>query len=312
MLIVRQTLQEVLESLQPLRVGWQDDVAKRVIERLRALPVQATYTEDDIRKVIENGKDLRKLRSQDLDDGLLIIRTFLGMSKDQFTPLLGEALGSGGSGLKRYQSDRSAFLSALTDLGVLDAIITEVNRPLHWTDTMVERLRSGRGSAISGQRRGRSAEDFAEAIIERVFGENGYGVRATFSGKNNKPAKCDFAIPNKATPRIVVESKGFAATGSKMSDVLGDVRAIIDAKRSDTVFLFFTDGLTWRQRQSDLRKIIIHQNEGDIARIYTQAMAAQFEADLITLRRECGLPEPVSPADQVNKTSQSSIQPKLV
>lgn len=42
---------------------------------------------------------------------------------------------------------------------------------------------------------------------------------------------------------------GFGATGSKMSDVIGDVRAIIAAKRADTSFLFFTDGLTWKQRQ---------------------------------------------------------------
>ena len=74
-----------------------------------------------------------------------------------------------------------------------------------------------------------------------------------------------------------------------MSDVIGDVRAIIAAKRADTAFLFFTDGLTWKQRQSDLRKIIEHQNQGDITRIYTQSMAAQFEADLLTLKDEHGL-----------------------
>ena len=61
------------------------------------------------------------------------------------------------------------------------------------------------------------------------------------------------------------------------------------SKRADTAFLFFTDGLTWKQRQSDLKKIIEHQNQGDITRIYTQSMAAQFEADLLTLKDEHGL-----------------------
>jgi hypothetical protein len=71
-----------------------------------------------------------------------------------------------------------------------------------------------------------------------------------------------------------------------MTDVLGDIRTIISAKRADTAFLFFTDGLTWKQRKSDLRKIVEFQNNGDITRIYTYAMAKQFEADLRKLKAE--------------------------
>jgi hypothetical protein len=101
--------------------------------------------------------------------------------------------------------------------------------------------------------------------------------------------KCDFAIPSKEAPRILVEAKGYAATGSKMSDVIGDIDHIVESKRRDTTFLFFTDGLTWKQRQSDLRKIVQYQNNGDIARIYTYAMGEQFEADLKQLKREYSL-----------------------
>ncbi len=284
-----QTLSHILASLQPLQVEWQDEVASRVIERLRAFPIKTSYDEGDIRDIIENGKPSTLLTGQDFDDGLLIIRTFLGLSKDQFSGSLAEALGAGGAGLQRYRKDPAAFLTVLTDLGLLDAMATEATRSLHWTDTLVERLRSGRGSAISGQKRGRIAEDLVENSIRRVFGKGGYEVRATFTGRNGVTAKFDFAIPNRFDPRIVVESKGFGATGSKMSDVLGDVRAIIAAKRADTSFLFFTDGLTWTQRQSDLKKLIEHQNQGDITRIYIQSMAGQFETDLLTLKEEHGL-----------------------
>lgn len=85
---------------------------------------------------------------------------------------------------------------------------------------------------------------------------------------------------------ILIESKGYGATGSKMSDIIGDIEQIIKAKRPDTALLFFTDGLTWKQRKSDLRKIVEFQNIGDITRIYTLAMAAQFEADLRQLKAE--------------------------
>jgi DpnII restriction endonuclease len=113
-------------------------------------------------------------------------------------------------------------------------------------------------------------------------------MRCTFVGPRDK-AKCDFAIPSKSAPRIVIESKGYGATGSKMSDIIGDIEQIVRAKRSDTALLFFTDGLTWKQRKSDLRKIVEFQNSGDIRRIYTYAMADQFETDLRQLKSEYGL-----------------------
>ena len=47
--------------------------------------------------------------------------------------------------------------------------------------------------------------------------------------------------------------------------------------------------MTWRHRQRDLRKIIDHQNNGDITRIYTFAMAERFDADLRQLKSQYGL-----------------------
>src|SRR6185312_16659072 len=129
----------------------------------------------------------------------------------------------------------------------------------------------------AGQRRGRDVEDFAEAIIRKVFGKQ-FQMRCNFSGPRGRTAKCDFAIPSKAEPRILIESKGYGATGSKMTDIIGDIEKIIAAKRADTAFLFLTDGLTWRERKSDLRKIVEYQNSGDITRIYTYAMVDRFEA----------------------------------
>lgn len=87
-----------------------------------------------------------------------------------------------------------------------------------------------------------------------MFGKK-FQVRCSFVGPRGHEAKCDLAIPTKNAARILIESKGYGATGSKMTDILGDIRTIIAAKRPDTAFLFFTDGLTWKQRKSDLRKI---------------------------------------------------------
>lgn len=290
-----QTVGGILGALTAIDVDWQDPVAISVVARLKSLPLKEAYSDEDILALFEDCKTLAELTAKDIDEGLLVARLFLGLSKDQFSAAFADALGSppagqpGGAGLKRYKADRAGFLAALKKLGLDTAMTTEVTKPLHWSDTLVERLRSGRGSAIAGQQRGRGVEDFAEAIVKEVFGEGGYQARVTFSGKPGRSAKCDFAIPTRVAPRIIIEAKGYGATGSKMTDVIGDIEKIIDAKRGDTFFLFLTDGLTWKQRQSDLRKIVTYQNNGDITRIYTYTMAEQMKADLRQLKAECGL-----------------------
>lgn len=273
--VIAQKLEDIIASLRPLTVEWKDDTARRVIECLKSLPVKRAYTTDDVKALLE----------PNFDDGILICRLFLGLSKDQFVSLMREARGEAGIGVKSYRADRAGFIDDLLSTGLLEAMAEEASRTGHWTDVLVERLRSGRGSAISGQKRGRNVEDFAEAIVTKVFGKN-FQPRCTFKGPRGQEAKCDFAIPSKSAACILIESKGYGATGSKMTDILGDIRTIIAAKRPDTAFLFFTDGLTWRQRKSDLRKIVEFQNDGDITRIYTFAMAKQFEAALRELKAE--------------------------
>ena len=272
--VIAQKLDDIVDSLRPLTVEWKDDTAHRVIDRLKALPIKKAYTIEDIQVLLDGN----------FDDGILICRLFLGISKDQFVSVLRGIRGDAGIGVRSYRANRAAFIEDLLSTGLLEAMSEETNRKPHWSDVLLERLRSGRGSAISGQRRGRDVENFAEAIVKKVFGNN-FQVRCTFRGPR-KDAKCDFAIPSKAAARILIESKGYGATGSKMTDIIGDISIISAAKRPDTAFLFFTDGLTWKQRKSDLRKIVEFQNNGEITRIYTFAMADQFEADLRQLKTE--------------------------
>ena len=273
--VVVQTLEEILNTLRPIEVDWKDDTARKVIARLRRLPVKDVYTVTDVQNLLE----------ENFKEGALICRLFLGLSKDRFENCLADSLGPGGIGVRRFESNRRKFLDVLENLGLIEAMVKETTRELHWSDRLVERLRSGRGSAISGQRRGRKVEDFAESVVKKVFGE-AFDERCSFQGQRGRTAKCDFAIPSSSDPRIVIESKGYGATGSKMSDVIGDIEKIIAAKRPDTAFLFFTDGVTWRQRQSDLRRIVDYQNNGDVTRIYTYAMADRFEDDLRQLKTE--------------------------
>lgn len=270
-----QTLAELLDRLGPLVVDWQDDTARRVISVIESLPSKPTYDKEDVRCLL----------AEDFKDGILVCRTFLGLSDDDMDSALKEH--AGGSGIKRFSADPDRFLDALVELGLLEQMDSTVNRELRWSDILVERLRSGRGSAIKGLTRGRNVEMHVQEIVERVF--DGFDIRCNFTGARGQVAKCDFAIPSKESPRIVIEAKGYGATGSKMTDIIGDVEKIISAKRADTAFLLFTDGLTWRRRQSDLRKLVDYQNQGDITRIYTFSMGSLLEEDLRQLKGEYDL-----------------------
>ena len=278
MQIKDQTLEEVLDSLSPLNVEWMDETAAEAIAALSGIDKKPTYDRDDIASLLEG----------DFDRGILCARLFLALSKDSMQTELRRELGKGGIGVTRYKAQPDAYLAVLERLMLPEAMATTINYEPVWSDILVERLRSGRGSAIQGQKRGRGLEDFAEALVKEVFGD-AYETRCTFTGADNKTAKCDVAVPDKSRPRIVIEVKAYNATGSKMTDIIGDLDAIIDAKRHDTTLMFLTDGMTWKARASDLKKIVDRQNQGKIARIYTTKMREDFLEDLKTLKRSMGL-----------------------
>lgn len=273
-----QKLEDILKNLSSLQTNWMDETAQTTIAKLQSLPIKPQYTIEDLRSILD----------KEFNEGLLCCRLFLGLSKDEMETELRSRLKKGGIGIKRYQKDPETFLSVLCEIGLLEEMSKVINFKPIWSDILIERLRSGRGSAIQGQKRGRGLEDFSEEVIREVF-QNEYESRCTFAGTKGLTAKCDFAIPSKKKPRILIESKGYGATGSKMSDILGDLDAIVEAKRHDTTLIFVTDGLTWQSRTSDLKKIIGRQNDGKIARIYTTKMRDQFLKDLQILKTEYGI-----------------------
>ena len=71
--------------------------------------------------------------------------------------------------------------------------------------------------------------------------EGKYDTRCRFIGATGlSTEKADFAIPNREDPRILIEVKGYGATGSKQTDILGDIERIANQKRSDTHLLLST------------------------------------------------------------------------
>lgn len=276
----RQTSDEIISKLSSIQSEWKDDLAKSVMDLLDGIEEKSTYEASDLRKILE----------QDFEAGLTLVRLFLDLSKDELTGSLRETLRGKGIGIQSFQSDPEAFLQGLADLGALERLRQVVGTPVTWRDILVERLKTGRGSAIKAQKRGKFLEDKTEEIVREVFGIGNYDLRCRFVGSTGQSdEKADFAIPSKEDARILIEVKAYGATGSKQTDILGDMGRIVQKKRHDTTLLFVTDGTTWKARTSDLRKLIELQNQGLIARIYTSQMFPELREDLLRLRAEHGL-----------------------
>jgi len=263
---VRQSLDELLGCLSPVDTNWQDDHAAAVIQRIERIPTKEGYARDDVQGILENPKLKGKATTQYFNEGLTAIRLFLDMSKDEFTAALRDELGPG-IGVNRIKQDPDKLYSALEKLGLLARMSAIANSPVTWKELLIERLKGGRGSAIKGQKRGRFLEDFVEELIAEIFGKSQYSARCRFVGaKGLSDEKADFAIPSKDDPVILIEAKAYGATGSKQTDVLGDISRICQEKRSDTDFLLVTDGITWRERTNDLRRLVELQNQVEITR----------------------------------------------
>jgi len=277
-----QRYEEIVKKLAAVGASATDAFSETVTAFIRAFPVKAVYEDEDVRSLL----------ADDFDAAITAFRLFLGQSKDEFTAALKKELGNHGIGIKSFRAEPARFLAALSRLGLQDAITRTVSQPVTWQDILIERLTAGRGRAIKGQTRGRRLEDFTEEIVQGIFGERGrgYDVRCRFIGRTGTSSeKADFAIPRKSNPRVLIEVKAYGATGSKQTDVLGDMRRIVEQKRHDTTLLLVTDGTTWVARANDLRKLVEMQNQGYIARIYTMAMAGELRKDLKGLKTEHGL-----------------------
>jgi len=260
------SLDDLVGELAELPSDWMDDQARELVvhirqsvEELRLLgrPIQAADLADALRDDV-----------QFLD----VCRLFLGKSQEQAAHLLCDQFGGRRMNWGRLRSlarqDPERMANALVALELPEIIGAHLVRQWQAEDVLIERYRMSRGRAIAGQQRGRGLEDEVQASLESRSVPFERGV--TFVGKKGVSAKCDFAVPQRRNPKVVIEAKGFEATGSKLTDFLGDVLKIGQAKDYHMYFFLVTDGRGWLNRVSDLRKIVEFHQEGLIDMVYTR------------------------------------------
>jgi hypothetical protein len=103
-------------------------------------------------------------------------------------------------------------------------------------------------------------------------------------------APCDLAIPGGGThARIVVAAKGFDSTGSKLTDAVREIEEMANVRLANQFTMAAVDGIGWKNRIADLRRIYDLCAAGHIDGLYTLSSLDRFEADLSSAARRLGL-----------------------
>lgn len=207
-------------------------------------------------------------------------------------PVLGLLVGLGQEKLKnalKHQFDTSGWILLARDRSAeliewMDTtydLVSQANAQLHQhygiADVLVARAGT-RAAATAASRQGRDVEDEIEAVA-KALGLR-YETRTRFTGRNGRTAPCDLVIPNANRAEIVVAAKGFDSTGSKLTDAVREIEEMAEVRTPRQFVLAVIDGIGWKNRISDLRKIhnlwVTQQIDG----MYTLATLQQFRDDV--------------------------------
>lgn len=209
-----------------------------------------------------------------------------------WVPVLGLAVGLSQEKLKnslRHVFDTSSWnaiartnpagLVAYLDeeLDLFQLLEAQRSRTYDFGDLLVARAGT-RVSAIRAGVSGRRLEDEIEAIARDLGLE--CGTRTRFTGRNNRTGPCDLVIRSVDEAVIVVAAKGFDSTGSKLTDAVREIEEMAEVRLPKQSVMAVIDGIGWKSRQADLKRIYALWESNQIDGMYTLSNLADFRTDL--------------------------------
>jgi hypothetical protein len=210
----------------------------------------------------------------------------------EWVPALGLAVGLSQERLKnslRHEFDSSSWAALARtrpadlisyldrEFDLVQLLEAQLGRTYSFADILAARAGS-RASAISATASGRRLEDEIEAIASELG--LSYGTRTRFSGRNRRTAPCDLVVPASGDAQIVVAAKGFDSTGSKLTDAVREIEEMADVRLPQQFVIAVIDGIGWKSRQADLRRIHALWESHQIDGMYSMNTLPAFRADL--------------------------------
>jgi hypothetical protein len=223
------------------------------------------------------------------------------LARPSDVPVLGLAVGLPQEKLKNALKDkfdtsgwvtlarqRSDDLVAMLDeeFDLVRLVTAQRHQVFTFGDVLVARG-SGRQSANRAGLAGRSVEDEIEHVAQRLGLAT--AARTRFTGRNGRTAPCDLAVLSGTHVAIAVAAKGFDSTGSKLTDAVREVEEMADVRLPTQFIMVVIDGIGWKSRINDLRRIYRLWESRQIDGMYTLQSLDAFRADLTNAARLRGL-----------------------
>jgi hypothetical protein len=210
----------------------------------------------------------------------------VGLGKEKLSMALRDGLNTSGFvTLARKSPDiLVAFLDDRFDLVAM--VGKQVNAQYGLADVLIARAGT-RVTATRASEAGRSIED----MIEKIANDLGlpFTLRTRFLGRGGQTGPGDLVIPNTDDAAIVVAAKGFDSTGSKLTAAYEEIAKMAAVRKPTQFIMAVVDGIGWKSRQADLRRIHNLWVTKEIDGLYTVSSLDQFRTDLETAARLRGL-----------------------
>lgn len=276
-----------------LATSFEDYVAS--LGRLTAVidPTASTPAADDIKEAVSS---LALLDSVDLDSltawaaahpqHTYVLALVVGLSREKLTNHLRNWFKTGSWRKAAIEQGRSFIEKLDEEFDLVRLLRVQRNASYTFADVLVARAGT-RATATTAGQSGRKIEDELEAIARNL--KLPYVPRTRFEGRNGRTAAADLAVPAAGREAMIaVAAKGFDSTGSKLSDAVREIEEMADARTGGQVALAVVDGIGWKGRMADLKRIWTLWDTGEIDGLYTLATLDRFKDDLdnfATLKR---------------------------
>ena len=206
-----------------------------------------------------------------------ILGLAIGLSQEKLKNVLRDHFGTSGW----FGLARSRPVELITWLDTEFDLVAMLGAQMHRTYSFADVLVARAGTRLTATRAGASGRRIEDEIedIARDLGLD-YVTRSRFSGRNGRDAPADLIIGDPAAPDIVVAAKGFDSTGSKLTDAVREIEEMAEVRLPRQLVLAVIDGIGWKSRQADLRRIHQLWANRQIDGMYTLLTLDQFRADL--------------------------------
>ena len=247
-------------------------------------PTLTTPETEQVRAAAESLADLAEITAESLSAWALarpndvpVLGLAVGLSQEKLKNALKDRFDT--SGWVTLARQRSDDLIAMLDeeFDLVRLVEMQRHQAFKFGDILVARG-SGRQSAGRAGMAGRSIEDEIERIAKGLGLTT--AVRIKFAGRDRRTAPCDLAVLSGKQVVIAVAAKGFDSTGSKLTDAVREVEEMADVRLPRQFIMVVIDGIGWKSRISDLRRIYELWATQRIDGMYTLSSLDAFARDL--------------------------------